>query len=58
MHGAEPGCAVRAAVSDGSLAEERFASYQKLGREIRPLTKQRLKIIGRSIKQIYKLKNR
>jgi len=33
-HGSEPGCAVRAALADGSLPEERFASYVKLGREL------------------------
>lgn len=32
-HGPEPGCAVRAAVADGSLTPERLASYQKLKRE-------------------------
>jgi ribosome biogenesis GTPase / thiamine phosphate phosphatase len=37
-HSVEPGCAVAAAVTDGSLAPERFASYQKLGAEIRRAT--------------------
>ncbi|MCT9093397.1 ribosome small subunit-dependent GTPase A [Streptomyces sp. ASQP_92] len=32
-HGAEPGCAVLAAVEDGSLAERRLDSYRKLLRE-------------------------
>ena len=32
-HGGEPGCAIRAAIDAGSLAAERFASYQKLERE-------------------------
>lgn len=32
-HGAEPGCAVRAAVDDGTLALERFESYRSLKRE-------------------------
>ena len=32
-HGAEPGCAVRAAVDDGTLAPERFESYRSLKRE-------------------------
>jgi ribosome biogenesis GTPase len=32
-HGAEPGCAVRAAVADGTLAEARLESYLKLQRE-------------------------
>ena len=34
-HQSEPGCAVLAAVADGSLDEQRLASYHKLGREER-----------------------
>ncbi|MBV9331406.1 MAG: ribosome small subunit-dependent GTPase A [Alphaproteobacteria bacterium] len=33
-HGSEPGCAVREALGDGSLAPDRFASFLKLGREL------------------------
>ena len=33
-HDTEPGCAVRAALADGSLDAERFQSYQKLQREL------------------------
>jgi ribosome biogenesis GTPase len=32
-HGSEPGCAVRAAIADGSLAAERFAGWEALERE-------------------------
>lgn len=32
-HGGEPGCAVRAAIADGSLAAERFERWRKLGAE-------------------------
>jgi len=32
-HRTEPGCAIRAAIADGTLSEERFASYNKLQRE-------------------------
>jgi ribosome biogenesis GTPase len=32
-HGAEPGCAVRAAVEDGTLPAERLASFHKLAAE-------------------------
>ncbi len=32
-HGVEPGCAVRRAIEEGSLAPERLKSYQKLQRE-------------------------
>ena len=33
-HGAEPGCAVQAALADGTLAQDRWESYQKLQREL------------------------
>ncbi len=33
-HNGEPGCAVRAALDDGTLSSERLASHQKLEREI------------------------
>ena len=33
-HQGEPGCAVRAAIDDGHLSTERFASHQKLEREL------------------------
>ena len=33
-HGSEAGCAIREAIADGSLSEERFNSYQKLQREV------------------------
>jgi ribosome biogenesis GTPase len=33
-HGREPGCAVRAALLDGSLAPARWRSYVKLRREL------------------------
>jgi ribosome biogenesis GTPase / thiamine phosphate phosphatase len=35
QHRSEPGCAVRAALHDGSLAAERFDAYTKLQREAR-----------------------
>ena len=36
-HGVEPGCAVQAALADGSLPRERYASWQKLQRELRSI---------------------
>ncbi len=33
-HDGEPGCAVRAAIDDGTLSAERFASHRKLEREL------------------------
>jgi ribosome biogenesis GTPase / thiamine phosphate phosphatase len=36
-HRTEPDCAVRAALNDGSLSAERYASWQKLQRELRAI---------------------
>jgi len=36
-HRTEPGCAIRRALNDGALSEERWTSYKKLQREIRAL---------------------
>jgi ribosome biogenesis GTPase len=36
-HGSEPGCAVRAALADGTLAQIRWESYRQLQRELRVL---------------------
>ena len=36
-HGAEPGCAVRAALAGGTLPEERYEAWRKLQRELRAL---------------------
>jgi ribosome biogenesis GTPase len=36
-HRTEPGCAVRAALNDGSLSADRYASWQKLQRELRAI---------------------
>jgi len=36
-HKSEPGCAIRRALGDGTLAEDRWTSYMKLQREIRAL---------------------
>jgi len=33
-HGSEPGCAIRAALADGTLQQERYASFVKLQREL------------------------
>ncbi len=38
-HDTEPGCAVRQALEDGTLEPERFASYQKLQKEMNYLTR-------------------
>jgi ribosome biogenesis GTPase len=38
-HDSEPGCAVRAAIADGTLPAERFESYEKLQRELAMLAR-------------------
>jgi ribosome biogenesis GTPase len=64
-HEDEPGCAVRAAVAEGRLAEERFESFKKLEAEARALEarkggaaaraeKQRWKAISKEIKRLYR----
>lgn len=40
-HEDEPGCAVRAAVESGSVASERYASYQALRQEVREVERRR-----------------
>ncbi|HEX2045651.1 MAG TPA: ribosome small subunit-dependent GTPase A, partial [Gaiellaceae bacterium] len=42
-HDHEPGCAVKAALADGSLPAERWESYRKLQRELRSLEVRRSK---------------
>ncbi len=65
----EPRCAVKAAIAEGTLAPDRFASYQKLQSEIRALDarrdvrsqieeKRRAKTVGRAIRQLYKDRGR
>ena len=36
-HGTEPGCAVHAALASGALAEDRYANWRKLQRELRAI---------------------
>jgi ribosome biogenesis GTPase len=68
-HQDEPRCAVKAAVAAGELAADRLGSYLKLQDELRSLEvrrgvrarieeKRAGKVIGRAIKQMYKLKGR
>lgn len=68
-HENEPGCAVLAAVSEGSLDEKRFNNYVKLKKEFAYLAerqamsanaveKLRRKGISKEIKRLYKDKNR
>jgi len=60
QHRGEPGCAVRAAIKSGELAEERFASYSKLRKEsefnaMTALERRRKdKAFGRFVKEVKK----
>lgn len=66
-HGGEPGCAVRAAIADGSLPASRFESQQKLVRELaavearrdasaRAANRRRHRMISQSIRNHKRLK--
>lgn len=68
-HREEPRCAVKAAVAEGTLAGDRLASYLKLHDELRDLEakrdaralideKRRGKIMGKSLKQLYRQRGR
>lgn len=68
-HRAEPRCAVKAAVGQGRLTQERLASFLKLQDEVQAFEarhderaqiefKRRAKVVGRSIKQLYKDRGR
>ena len=68
-HKDEPRCAVKAAVEDGTLPADRLASYLKLQDELRELDakrdaraiieeKRRGKVMGKSMKQLYKQRGR
>ena len=51
-HGNEPGCAVRAALGDGTLAQVRWDSYRKLQRELRALAlKQDARLLSEARKE-------
>jgi len=67
QHRSEPGCAVRAALRDGSLAADRFDAYTKLQREAhraviaadalaRKAERRRWTAIGRSVEQHMRMK--
>ena len=68
-HRDEPRCAVKQAITDGTLAAERLASYVKLQEEIRSLDvrkdaraqideKRKMKTVSQSLKKLYKSRDR
>jgi len=57
-HGSEPGCAVRAALDDGTLPRDRWESYVKLQRELDALEVRRNVLLRRQRVREYKIRER
>jgi ribosome biogenesis GTPase len=57
-HDREPGCAVREALVDGTLARERWASYVKLQRELEALEARRNHLLRQERVREYKIRER
>jgi ribosome biogenesis GTPase len=57
-HRTEPGCAIQAALADGSLDAERWASYQKLQRELARLGRRRSSREHAELKRRWRMRSR
>jgi ribosome biogenesis GTPase len=57
-HDREPGCAIRAALADGSLSEERWQSYVKLQRELEAIEARRNHLLRQERLREYKIRAR
>jgi ribosome biogenesis GTPase / thiamine phosphate phosphatase len=57
-HGREPGCAVRAALADGTLSAARWQSYVKLQRELTALEARRNHVLRQERVREYKIQAR
>ena len=57
-HESEPGCAVRGALGDGTLARERWESYVKLQRELEALEARRNVLLRKERVREYKIRTR
>jgi len=57
-HDQEPGCAIRAALADGSLADDRWRSYVKLQRELEAIEARRNHLLRRERLREYKIRSR
>jgi ribosome biogenesis GTPase len=57
-HDREPGCAVRAALHDGTLSRERWDSYVKLQRELAALERRRNVLARKEELRTYKIRAR
>jgi ribosome biogenesis GTPase len=55
-HAAEPGCAVQAALADGTLSRERWESYVKLQRELEALEARRNVLLRKERVREYKIR--
>lgn len=57
-HDQEPGCAIREALADGSLAEERWLSYVKLERELEAIEARRNHLLRQERVREFKIRTR
>jgi ribosome biogenesis GTPase len=57
-HESEPGCAIREALADGSLSEERWHSYVKLQRELEAIELRRNHLLRQEKRREYKIRTR
>jgi ribosome biogenesis GTPase len=57
-HDQEPGCAIRAALADGSLSAERWQSYVKLQRELEAIEARRNHLLRHARLREYKIRAR
>jgi ribosome biogenesis GTPase len=57
-HDREPGCAIRQALADGTLPEERWESYVKLQREVEALEARRNHLLRQERVREYKIRER
>lgn len=57
-HDREPGCAIRAALADGTLPQERWTSYVKLQRELEALEARRNHLLRQERVREYKIRER
>ena len=54
-HESEPGCAVQAAIADGTLTEQRYASWRKLQAELQVIAARQDALVARDEKRKWKL---
>jgi ribosome biogenesis GTPase len=57
-HDREPGCAIREALADGALSEERWQSYVKLQRELEAIEARRNHLLRQERVREFKIRER